>query len=227
MEKMPSDNPVSDITEGLVKATLNLSIEKIQSIIEGFKNKDIAFIKDNETINLVKEQQKAVEMKLYKQYIKDKSLLLLVKMGLTLRRLENNHEKLEDLRDKIFRKFGVNGLHICEFVQTGILSRYIFILVEKVISIEDLEKEINTILNNIEKHALFVTINSNLRMTLNLAFQSVSINNPSIFIISGSGTASKIVREITVQLQNLLSQYELEKISTTNKEILFFKRKLT
>ncbi|MEK6928020.1 MAG: hypothetical protein AABX11_06320 [Nanoarchaeota archaeon] len=223
---MPSDNPISDITEGLIKASVNLSIEKIESIIKGFKHKDIAFIKDNETINIVKEQQKAIEMKLYKQYIKDKSLLLLIKMGLTLRRLENHREKLEDLRDKIFRKFSVNGLHICELVQTGILSRYISILIERVISIEDLEREINIVLNNIERHTLFVTITSTSRTTLKLAFQSISLNNPSIFIISGSGTASKIIREIATQLRNILPHYELEKISTTNKEILFFKRKI-
>ena len=55
--------------------------------------------------------------KFYSKYIKDKEILFLVKIGLTLRKLENDKERQHNLRDKIFRKFKVEGLHIAEFVQ--------------------------------------------------------------------------------------------------------------
>ena len=54
----------------------------------------------------------------------------------------------------------------------------------------------------------------------------INANSPCIFIISGFRTAAKIVQESVEQFKIILKDYELERVSAGEKEILFFKRKI-
>lgn len=145
-------------------------------------------------------------------------------MGLTLRKLEDDEERLRNLRDKIFQKHKVKGLHIAEFIQNGILNRYIGILLEEISSIEDLEKNIDEILKNIEEHIIFVQGTSKEAEIIRKANTIVDSCSPYIFIIAGFKSAAKIVVKITGSIKIILKDYEFEKFSTGKKEILFFKR---
>jgi hypothetical protein len=84
---MFKENDISKIFEGVTKGTLEWSAEKIDSLIKKFKERKIAFIKDEETINIVKEEFSSGEAKFYEKYIPDKNLLFLAKMGLALRKI--------------------------------------------------------------------------------------------------------------------------------------------
>ncbi len=223
---MSSDDPLASATEGVTKGILDWTSEKVNDFIKKFRDKELAFIQDAKTIELVREQYNSGESKFYNLHIKDKNLLFLVKLGLVLRKIENDSDRQKNLREKIFRKSGILGLHIAEFVQNGILNRYLGLLIEEITSIENLQNHIEDILRNIEKYVLFVQANSNGFEILKKVNAIVLSHSPCIFIVSGFGNAAKLVSDITDLLADTMKDYNFERFSSGEKEILFFRRKL-
>lgn len=81
------------------------------------------------------------------------------------------------------------------------------------------------VLNNIEKYILFVKNTDKERIIIQSSAQKISLYSPSIFIVSGISSAASLIRNCEVKLIELLREYELEKISSEEKENLFFKRR--
>ncbi len=222
---MSSDNPISDAAEGVTKGLLEWSAEKISLFVKKLHEKKLAFIQDRKTIELVKEHYNSGEVQFYNRYIKDKELLLLIKIGLTLRKLENDEERRQNLRDKIFRKYKTEGLHIAEFVENGALNKYIGILLEELTSIGEFEKEVGNVLKNIDKHAIFVKGDNRGENIIKRAM-TLSAHSPPVIIIAGVKSAAGVVKEIVDPLKNSLEDYHFERFSSGDKEILFFKKEL-
>lgn len=220
---------VKDVAEGATKGALKWSEDFIKRIAVKFRDKKLAFIRDEETIKIVKEQYRSGELAVYKEYISDKEMLFLLKMGLTLRRIEKegNQERKQKLRGRIFDEYKVKGLHIAQFVENGILNRYIGILIENISSLSRFKLEIKNILENIEKHVLFVKNTDRAGEVIKVAVQIVNAHQSSIFIVSGISSAAEIVKNCENKLLEYLIDYNLEKISGGGKENLFFKRILT
>ena len=223
---MSFDDALSNATKGATEGFLNWSSNVIKDFVSKLRDKRLAFIQDEKTIKLVKEQYNSGELAIYKAYIEDKEMLFLIKMGLTLRRLEKDkeEERKRNLRTKIFNKYEVRGLHIAQFVENGILNRYVGILIDNLTSIEKFKKDIIEILNNIEKHVLFVKTEDKDREVIKQILAVVSSNQPMIFIVSGISSAAQTIRNCEKRLKELLTDYELEKMSDGQKENLFFKR---
>lgn len=223
-----SYDPLESVTKGATKGFLEWGEDFIKKIASKFKDKELAFIQDEKTVRRVKEQYRSGELSFYKVYIEDKEMLFLLKMGLTLRSLEKDgeEERKRNLRTKIFNKYNVKGLHICQFVENGILNRYIGILIDDIISLDGFKKDIMNILENIEKHVLFVKKddfeNSILKQTTTL----ISTHYPMIFIVSGMSSAAKLIINCEEKLGELLPEYSIKRISEGEKEILFLKRVL-
>ena len=213
------------LIENGIKGLLDFSKEQIELIIKKIKDKKFAFIGDKKTIETAREQYLSGESKFYHAYIHNRELLFLISMGLTLRRVEENSEKRQNLRTKILSKYKLNGLHIAEFVQNGILNRYIGILLEMVDSIAELEKQIEEVLKNIEKHSLFVQYEDNIGIIIMKALTITDANSPNIFVISGEGVCVSLIKENVLKISDSLRDYSLERISTANRECLFFRRK--
>ena len=146
---MSSNSNIEDVSKGVTKGVLEFSKNEVISLIKKLKERKLAFIEEQKTIEIVKEQYRSGESKFYEIYIKDKNLLLLVRLGLTLRKLENDKERLQNLRDKILKRYDIEGLHLAEFVQNGVLNKYISILLEELTSLKKLEEEIQEILKSI------------------------------------------------------------------------------
>jgi len=224
-----SYDPIERAAKGATKGFLEWGEEFIKKIASKFKDKELAFIQDEKTIKRVKEQYRSGELSFYKEYIEDKEMLFLLKMGLTLRSLEKDKEdeRKQNLRTKIFNKYQVRGVHICQFVENGILNRYIGVLIDDIISLESFRKEIMNILENIEKHVFFVKKDDAETNIIKQTTTSISMNSPMIFIISGISSAAKLVKNCEERLKELLPEYSVKRISEGEKEILFFKRILT
>jgi len=225
---MLSNNPLSEISEGATKGVLEWSLEKISTFIKRLMNKELGFIGEPKTIELVREQYRSGEAKFYKGYISDKDVLFLVKMGLTLRKLEelNQEERRINLRDKIFKKYSIEGLHIAEFVQNNTLNKYVGILLDELNSIEKLKEEIGEILRNIEKYTLFVQGTDQKKELVKNIEIKIRANSPRIFIIVGVKSAAKIVSECTNLFKEIMKEYEFQSWSDGKKEVLFFRRVL-
>jgi len=220
----PANNIVEDVAKGTVKGVLEFGKEELLSFIKKLRNRGLGFIGNGETIEIAREQYKSGESKFYHIYIEDKELLRLVGMGLTLRKVEGIVEKRTNLRNKIFEKYKVNGLHIAEFVQNGILNRYIGILVEELKSIKDLKEQIEEVLNNIEKHTLFIKGTDTLGEIIKKSSIIVHAHSPNVFIISGEGPAANLIKVNVEKIKSVFKDYVHEEISMANKETLFFRK---
>ena len=223
-----SGDPVERVAKGAAKGFLEWSAKNISDLVKKLRDHKLGFIQDEKTIQIVKEQYRSGELSFYKEHIDDKDILFLLRMGLTLRRLEREKEteRKQNLRSKIFNRYEVKGLHIAQFVENGILNRYIGILIDDMTSIEKFKEDIMNVLENIEKHVLFVKTNDDERHVIQRSSTIVSTHLSMIFIVSGISSAADIVRDCEDRLVELLTNYELEKISSKEKENLFFKRVL-
>lgn len=222
-----SSEPLKDIAEGAVKGALNWTADFIKQLAKNFQENKLKFIKDKENIEIAKEQYNSGELQIYKSYIKDKKKLMILRMGLVLRKLENKGEKerKQNLREIIMKKYEIKGLHTAQFVENGILNRYIGILLDDISSVEKFKERINEIIDNIEKYVIFVKGYDSERLILKSCKIITTTYLPMIFIISGIGSAAEIVKKIEDRLVELLKDnYELEKMSKGDKENLFFKR---
>lgn len=225
-----SYDPIEDISEGIAKGVvegfLNWGEDFIKKLALKFRDKKLGFIQDEKTIIRVKEQYKSGELSIYKEYVGDKEILFLLQMGLTLRGLEkeNEEERRMKLRTKIFNKYKLKGLHIAQLVENGILNRYLGILIDNIVSVQKFKEDIVSILQNIEKHVLFVQTKDNERDVIKKTLMITTTHSPMIFILSGIGSAAKIVKNCELKLKEVLKDYDLEKISSNQKENLFFKR---
>jgi len=218
-----SSDILPDAVEGVTKGVLSWGEEKIKQLAEKFRNKELAFIQEKEVIEKLKETKNSGELAFYKTYIKDKEILFIVRLGLTLRKFENNAKILQDFKLKIKKKYEIKGLHIAYFVQNGLLNRYVGILLDDLASPDKLNETICKTLQNIEKHTVFVDWRYNESQVLKESMTITSAHKPDIFIVSGVASAAKIVRDCEPKLAPMLLKYELEKISTGKKEVLFFK----
>ncbi len=216
----------SEIVKDVIKASLEFSKEQIINFITKLRDKKLAFIEDENTIKLAKEQYESGESKFYHRYIHNKDLLLLVGMGLTLRKVEGDAEKRRNLRSKILNKHKISGLHVAEFVQNGILNRYNAILLELVDSIADLENQIEEVLKNIDKHSLFIKREDRIGQILRKTINITDSHSPTIFVISGEGSCAKLLNDNIKKIEDSLTNYSLERMNTPSREILFFKRKI-
>jgi hypothetical protein len=147
-----------DVAEGTAKAFIKFGKEEIKQLAQRFLNRELIFIEDQETIDLVKCQLKSGEWNFFSNYVKNRKLKLLIGMGLTLRELErqNKRDQLENLRDKLYFKFKEDGLHIAEFVQCKLLVAYIGRIVDDCSSTDEIVQKIEDILNNLETRVSFI-----------------------------------------------------------------------
>jgi len=219
---------VESLAKGTAKGVLEWGEDFIRNLANKFKEKEVSFINDKDTLQIAKEQYSSGELQIYKHYVDDKEMLMILRMGLVLRRLEkeNQTERKQKLREDIMKKFEVKGLHVAQFVENGVLNRYIGILLDDISSIENFKKRINEVITNIEKYVIFVKSNDNERFILESSLRITTLNLSMIFIISGIGSAAELIKKIEQKLIALLKDYELEKMSKGDKENLFFKRTL-
>ena len=100
-------------------------------------------------------------------------------------------------------------------------------MIDELTTIDDLKKDLEEVLKNIEKHVLFIQRDINSQNILKLMNTLVNAHSPYIFIVSGIKSAAVVIRECSEKLEILLKEnYKLEKFSTEERETLFFKRNL-
>ncbi|PIV68744.1 MAG: hypothetical protein COS08_06005 [Euryarchaeota archaeon CG01_land_8_20_14_3_00_38_12] len=212
---------------GVTEGGLHYTQDQIISFAKRILNKDLAFIKDEETIYLVKESRKSEEWKIYQKYVKDERLKLLVLMGKTLRKLESNPEKLEFLRLKIISKYGTEGLHIAQFVQNGILIKYIGAIVGIKESEIDLSNIIHEILNDVDKFCMFIkTADKPKRKSEELLIRIKAIQPPTMILFSNRSAVKK-ANEIKslVEKEIIEMDYMIESIIEEEKDTTFYIKK--
>ena len=217
---------IKNAAEGATKGVLDWSTERISELVKKLQDRDIGFIGNKETINIVKEQLKSGEWNISKKFIDDKELRLLVQMGLALRKLEAKKEadQTQNLRDKIVEKYGAKGLHIAQFVQNGICARYLGTIMSEISSVEDIKSNVNEILQNIEKYVAFIKQEHEPKNQAEKIKTVIYAHNPSTFIISSKASANKVSKKIIDILKKEIPEYSVQYQSDKENNIYFLNR---
>lgn len=220
------ENPLEGITKGVVKGVLEFGADQIKSLVARFKNRQVAFIEDPETISLVVSQRKSEELKIYKEYIRDKKLQIIAQMGITLRKLEKDPLKVKNLREKIRKKYASKGLHIAQTVQNNILTTLIALLVQNFESRAEVQEVLNELLEDIEKYVIFVRAEDDAKSKKLEIVTRLNANLPPAMMISGYGPVCTIVREIEKTLKPELHQnYSIISLDDSSKITLIIIKK--
>lgn len=218
---------ITDVAEGVTKGVVSWGEEKIKNLAHSFLDKQLIFINNRATIDLVKEQLKSGDWSLCEQYLKDKRIRLLVQLGLTLRKLESKPEQLQDLRNKILNKYQEKGLHIAQVVQNNILTEFIGSIASKVYSGRtDMIEKVETLLSEVDKLVLFIRVEDNIEKKINEINIRLQANNPDAIILFSSKSAMETCKQIKNGLDNL-ENYNLESKEEKNKYLVFVFRKPT
>jgi hypothetical protein len=201
-----SDDPIASATKGAVVGALTWTKEEVAALIAKLRDKNLAFIQNKETIDLVRSERATEEWEILRRHIKEKRLRILAVMGLTLRRLErsaDDRDQLQELRKKIHKKYGVDGLQAAELVQRGIVTQLMARFIGAGVEASDIEAAFATLLRNVGRHAVFVKQEDSIRPLASEIKIKVLANSPDLFIILGHGEVkdkSKRVLEAVLKL---------------------------
>lgn len=218
-------DPVASATKGAVKAVLEYSEEKLKELVERFKNKDLVFIQDKETIEIAKEQREKGEWAFFKIYVKDNDLRILFQMGLTLRELEKQGKDLQPLLKKIHKRFDRNGVHIAHFVENGLFSIYVGHAIEIVSSTEELKEEIDYLFEHIDHTVSFIKEEDKSKQKAGEIVTKIQSFSPITFIISSVGKAKSNCEKVKKMVMQKVSQsYTCELYEKKGKKIYFLNR---
>ena len=222
---MPSDD-IAAAFEGVTKGVLSIGIDKIKDLVKKFRNKELLFINDPQTIDIVKEQLKSGEWSLCKQYLKNREIKILVQMGLALRRLESNPQKLHSLRDKIVERYTSRGLHVAEFVQNNILTEFISSIARKSSSGSEIIEKVETFLLDVDKYVLFIKSADAAEKRIQEVLIKIQANNPDTLVLFSSKSAQPICFEIKEKLELLLESfgYSIETKEEKNRLLIFISK---
>ncbi len=202
-----------DIAEGAARGVLSWTKETIVTLAKQFRNKELVFIEDQETIEVVKEQLKTGEWSLSSHYVKDKNLQLLIKVGLTLRALEKQKKQqaLQNLRDKISSsKHGKKGLHIAQFVQCKLLKEYVSGIIEKAASEAELIQSIEEMLFHLETRSSFIKKEDSPDIKVNEILTRIQAHAPESYIVFARDSALSTAKLVNDLLKEKIKGYDYE-----------------
>jgi len=224
---MTSETPIEQASKGAVKGFLDWSAERIEAFYNKIKNKEAWALQDPSIITLIKEEKGTPAWEFYSTYIQNPHLRFLAQLGLGLRRLEGDTEKLKNLRDKIVRMYGSKDLRQAEFVQSKILSRYIAAEIDTTKSKEDLTKKVEGMLNNIDRNYRFVKANDELDKVVDEVAKYIQGSLPDVYVLASRLSAIKICKKITDKVRvQVEDNYQIESISEQDEYVVFFRRKI-
>jgi hypothetical protein len=201
--------PEEEVIAGVTKGTLDFTADRIKAWAARLANRDIAFIEDRTSFDVVADQKRNPEWSFYKEYVKTKELRVLIRIGLALRKLEGGHANLQSLRKNILHKHGKKGLHVAQLVQDGDLGAFIGTLLSKQMSKADLGAAIEELLLNVDKYVVFIKSDIATRRVIESTAARINANLPPALLICGSkgakGTAEVVVKGVMKKIDG----YEL------------------
>ncbi len=220
---MPEEpDPLASIAKGVAKGTYEHAEEKIkvaavaiadkiQYWIKKFRQGELAFIEDEKTIEVVRNQRKKPSWKLFRRYVKDPDLRLQIEMGLSLKALEENKKNREDLRRKILNRYGTKGLHLAELSQRGLIDRYLWLLLDETQDEQELRDGIEDLLKNVDRYVEFVQAEQDIERQTKAIITRLRAFKPKAMILLCKGTqAEENAREMVDDVSRDVEGYRIE-----------------
>lgn len=202
-------DPVESAARGVTKGALEWTKDEIAALAQRFKDRQVAFIRDRQTIDILHEQKRSAEYQLYKSYLKDKRLRVLCLLGLSLRKLESRPELVADAIEKVHRKHGEEGRHIVQAAQSGILGLLIGELAIEGGSPEALGATIEGLLRNIDRYVVFFQNQTDEGRKGRELLTRLQALRPPVLVIGGMGSAASMAKRVGKALVRDIDGYEL------------------
>jgi hypothetical protein len=221
----PDEQPNIDLVAGITKGSLDWTKDQIRGFVAKLRDRSLAFIEDRETIELVREQRHSTEWQILSQYVKDKRLRIVAQTGLSLRKLEDDKEKVDRLRIKILKAHGIEGLHIAEAVQNEVLTTFIGIDSPLSVSPADMTNQIERLLINVEKYIVFVGPEDSVDYRVREIETRLMADVPNTLILYGCrNDARNKVHSIVSRLRKTVLSYEFTVSESKIKTIVIMTR---
>ncbi len=210
---MSSEGPdYSDLVKGTTGAAIEYGETRIKELVKKFRNRELSFINDPSTIEIVKEQIRTSEFKLTSKYVRDRELQLIVQMGLTLRQLEKEKQmdKVLKLKGDIHRKYKSWGVHAAQAVQAGIVIGFLELFIDNITDETELCYAIEDILINIDKLVVYVKEEHEVEYLLKRIETILLAHNPQAMLICSKYSANKVMERLIKELESELVDYNME-----------------
>lgn len=209
--------------EGAMDSAIKHSSKAIKEFAKKLLNKELSFIEDDETIDIAKEQRKSGEAETFiKEYAESSRHKLLYQMGLTLRKLEKQNKNLNDLVQKILKKFDKEGLYFAMFVQNGLFVKYIDTLFERGYTLENVKRQVTNLIEDPSTVVSFINHEDKVENKSREIISKIDNNSPEIFIVSSAKSAMSTCEKIFDKIQNRIDNYSSSIHLSEFKRIYFF-----
>lgn len=191
-------DPLETLAIGATKGFLEHWEEKLPGFITRLRNREIAFVEDRKNFDVVVSEGASSEFKLFRQFAPKGWPCILFKMGLALRVIEKEQDRVKAIKDDIYRKFGKRGVHIAELAQRGILTQLVAQLAKIMQNPVDVCTKLTNLLENVDEVTIFVTEKdaAHIEGLCNRVKNKVDNSQPHLVIIFGSGFAMDVVLKI-------------------------------
>ncbi len=203
---------MEDVAKGTAKGVLEHTEERIAELVRRFRNREVAFVEDKSSVEVIKRERESAEYKMMIQYVPKGWLRILFQVGLSLREMEGNQNKVTMLKDDIYGKFGTAGVHIAELTQRGIITQLIAHLVKILGSPADVRAKLVAFLDQVDYLTMFVTKADSkvVESKYRLIVQRVENNPTHMMILFGSGYAKSVLLNILKRVKEDSRKYLLE-----------------
>jgi hypothetical protein len=173
----------------------------------------LAFIGRRDYVEEVRAERRNPECQFYREYLTDKGLRLLAQLGLTLREWENDparKQDLHELRQRIHKKFGEDGLHIAQVVQSRILTGVIPIAFSTSQDKEQVGRRVEEFLKSSRTLCVFIREEDVVERRVRDVVTRLTASEPPLFVLFGRGSALKTLEAVVVATLNEAPRYRLQ-----------------
>ncbi len=204
---MPS-SPLEDVAKGAAEGTTNAIIEHtpdwIHKVSIRLRDKEVAFIRDNELIEAIIKEKKTGEWNMINQFLLPQTEYAIpIRIGLTLRDItgKETKQRIRYLRTSLREEYGKDGLHIAELTENGLVTEYLVYILRQGVQVQEAMNSFNRFLELSEDVTIFVETTSGIKSTVSLIKTRLdSSGGLHTVIVIGRGSCkpkvSKIVEEI-------------------------------
>lgn len=203
-------DPIESASEGATLAVLEWTEQKVRDLVKQFQNHKLAFIKNAENIELVKEERKSSEFSMLKQFVPKGPYSIQVQMGLALRQIANDQKRAEQLADRIYKTYGYSGRHIAEITQMGITNQLLKHHVELYRKPEEVTMRLTYFFDHIEDLVIFIRNTDKPNAIVSVILTRIESFTAHIMILVGSGYAQNVVLKILKIIKDETRGYGIE-----------------
>lgn len=214
MSGLPPDRgPLEDFAAGLARGTFEAVGPGVREYAALLFNRRLAFIGRRDYIAEVKAQRQSPEWLLFREYVKNPKLSLLAQMGLTLREWESDSARkkdIEQLRSRIHAKYGEEGLHIAQVVQSRILTGVVPAVVGAVATKERAAKLIESFLDASYRLCRFIQEKDPAATIARAVGDHLTVDRPPLFVLFARGSAVATCSRIVKVISEAHREYALQ-----------------